>query len=66
MLQCLRRCIISRDPIVSIMNWLHIYICLYQIQEYSAHSSKWVGKFPEVLNVNQVFLKRNQFICNWL
>ena len=34
---------------------------------YSINSSKTIGNFPAiVLNFNQLFLKLNRFICNWL
>ena len=35
------------------------------IEEYSLNSIKWISIFPGVLNFNQLFLKLNQFICNW-
>ena len=31
----------------------------------SSDSSKMMGDFPEVLNLNQLSLKLNQFICSW-
>jgi hypothetical protein len=41
-------------------NWLHVDIFRFffaKLGEYYLNSSKWVGKFPEVLNLNWLFLK---------
>ena len=59
---------IGRDPpCVSKSNRLHVDIfrfCLHFIKMYSVNYFKWITKFPEVLNLNQLSLKLNWFICN--
>ena len=56
--------IISHDPRVSKSNRLHfVNFCLLSEWEvYSIDSSVMVGKFPEVLNFNWLYLKLNWFI----
>jgi hypothetical protein len=54
---------IGRDPSSSNTDWLHAAILwfLYLIEESSTNSSKLIGNFPEVSNLNQFFLQ-----LNWL
>ena len=50
------------------INQLHVDIFsvfLYCNQDYSMNYSKWIGNFPKVLNFNKLFLKLNQFLCNY-
>ena len=59
--------IISRDPVVSNTNWLHVDIfqlSFCEVEEYSSDSSNLISNFPEVLDLNWLFLKLNRFICN--
>jgi hypothetical protein len=37
----------------------------YYCEAFSITSSKTISNLPEVLNLNQSFLKLNQPICNW-
>ena len=55
--------IISQDPRISKFNQLHAGIFWFfgvKMWVYSIESSKVIGKFPEVLNFDQLFLKLNQ------
>ena len=59
--------VINRDPVVSNINWLHVDIfqlSFCEVEEYSSDSSKLISNFPEVLDLNWLFLKLNRFICN--
>ena len=58
---------VGEDPSDSKSNWLHVDIFrfyFHSFEIYSVDSSKLMGKFPEVLNLNRLFLELNQFICN--
>lgn len=57
--------IISHDPRVSKSNRLHFvnFRFLSEWEVYSTDSSVMVGKIPEVLNLNWLYLKLNWFIC---
>ena len=49
--------------------WLHVDIfrfwCFHSFEVYSSiDSSKMIGKFPDALNFNRLFLELNRFICN--
>ena len=39
-------------------------VLLYSFKVYSIDSPKIIGNFPEVLNLDRLFLKLNWFICN--
>ena len=59
--------VVGQDPSDSKSNRLHVEIlrfCFHTFDVFSIESSKMIGKFPEVLNFNQLFLKLNRFICN--
>ena len=59
--------IVGQDPSDCKGNRLHVHIfqvCLHSFEVYSIDSSEMIGKFPEVLNFNRLFLELNQFICN--
>jgi hypothetical protein len=58
---------IGWNPSVCESNRLHVDILRYSFVEfkvYSINSYKMIGKFPAVLNFNQLFLKLNRLICN--
>ena len=57
----------GQDPSVSKSNRLHVDIFRFffiNLRYILINSSKMIGKFPEVLNFNRLFLKLNRFICN--
>ena len=59
--------IVSQDLIDCKSNRLLVDIfqlCFYSFDVYSIDSSKMIGQFPEASNLNLIFLKLNQFICN--
>ena len=50
----------GRDPSVyktNLVTCCHLSVFFAKLGEYSLNSSKWVGKFPEVLDLNWLFLK---------
>ena len=59
--------IVGQDPSDSKSNQLHVDIIRFGVDSfevYSIHSSKMIGKSPEVSNFSRLFLKLNRFICN--
>ena len=51
-------------PSVCKSNRLHVDIVQFSFGVYSMKFSKMIGNFPAVLNLKQLFLKLNWFICN--
>ena len=56
--------IIGQDPSVSKSNQLPVDIFMFFLCLYCLYHFKMIGKFSEVLNFNQLFLKLNWFVCN--
>ena len=59
--------IVRQDPNDSTSDRSHVDIfrfCFHSFEVYSRDSSKMIGKFPEVLNFNRLFLELNRFTCN--
>ena len=58
---------VGQDPSDSESNRLRVHIlwfwCFHSSEVYSLDSSKMIGKFPEVLNLNRLFFQLNRFIC---
>ena len=52
-------------PVHPVTCW-HLSIILHKIGIYSIHSSNIVGHFHDVLDFNQLILKLNQFICDYI
>ena len=62
--------IVSQDPSDSKSSRLHVdiifRICFHSFVVYSSIDfSKTIGNSPEVSTFKWLFLKLNQFICNW-
>ena len=58
---------VGQDPSDSKSNRIHVdifRICFHSCEVYSIDSSNVIGKFPEVLNFNRLFLKLNRLIRN--
>ena len=51
--------VIGQNPSVSKSNRLHLLVLLYHFEVYSTYSSKTIGYFPEVSEVQLVHLGRH-------
>ena len=57
----------GRDPSVSKTNLVTVAIFRFsfiRLRSIFLNYSIWIGNVPKVLNLNRLFFKLNQFICN--